>query len=495
MIPPLERVPNVLERIRDEVYLAISGPRQSGKTSLLTAIVDSIQTEGWAHAVLVTCESAGALQGVEEVGEAEQRLIEAWHLRLAQSAPGVAWPAAERFSGLAPGGRVGAALSEWAAASDKPLVLVIDEIDTLARLPFFNVIAQIRGGYPNRGKFFPHSILLAGLRSLRDHDIALGGDGRGSPFNIVESIAVTNFSRAEVGCLVDQHTADTGQRFSEAAIDRVWEQTQGQPWLVNMIARSCVSEWVTDRGTTIEPHDIDDAIRQLESSNATHLASLVHRLSEDRILNVVAPVVVGDAPNGPPDDVRYTCELGILEPLPGDRLRPANPIYARTLLRAVTERERRQLVTWSPSWLVDGRIDVDQLRDNFLAFWSLHRNMMKDRITYPEAVAHFGLMTYLDRVVNGGGRIDREFAVGSGRLDLLLRHGDLKLPIEVKVHRDHSVDPVPSGLEQLDRYCEGLRVDRAWLVVFDQRSSATGTRLESEEVTTNGGRRVLIIRA
>ena len=121
--------------------------------------------------------------------------------------------------------------------------------------------------------------------------------------------------------------------------------------------------------------------------------------------------------------------------------------------------------------------------------------MMKDRISYPEAVAHFGLMTYRDRVVNGGGRVDHEFAIGSGRLDLLLRHGDLKLPIEVKVHRDHSGDPVPSGLEQLDGYCAGLSVDRAWLVVFDQRTGATGTRLESEEVVTTGGCKVLIVRA
>jgi RecB family endonuclease NucS len=123
--------------------------------------------------------------------------------------------------------------------------------------------------------------------------------------------------------------------------------------------------------------------------------------------------------------------------------------------------------------------------------------MMKDRIKYAEAVAHFGLMTYLDRVANGGGRVDREYAVGRGKLDLLLVHGDVRLPIEVKVHRSEGGgDPTPKGLEQLDRYCEGLQLDTGWLVVFDQRKTKRRVRrLEHEEVVTPGGRKVFVVRA
>jgi hypothetical protein len=65
----------------------------------------------------------------------------------------------------------------------------------------------------------------------------------------------------------------------------------------------------------------------------------------------------------------------------------------------------------------------------------------------------------------------------------------------VKVHRDHRANPVPEGLAQLDGYCEGLRVDTGWLVVFDQRTGASGTQLDCEEVVTESGRRVTLIRA
>jgi hypothetical protein len=252
---------------------------------------------------------------------------------------------------------------------------------------------------------------------------------------------------------------------------------------------------VPDASKVIEASHIEEAIRLFEASNPIHLTSLAKRLSEDRVMNVVAPVVVGDAPNVDSDDLRYATELGVLARGTYDRLEPANPIYARALLKLVTSREREALLGWSPSWLDDtGRIDVVRLRENFLAFWELHRDMMTNRIHYEEAVAHFGLMTYLDRVANGGGYVAREYAVGRGRLDLLLVHRELRLPIEVKVHRDRDGDPEKSGLEQLERYCRGLGVEHGWLVIFDQRSTATGKRLEHEVVTADG-RTLFVVRA
>jgi hypothetical protein len=445
--------------------------------------------------VLLSCEAAGQRQGVTETGEAERLLLEAWHAGLTSAFPTVPWSDPAGFLALAAGGRIGRALAAWTIESDKPLVVVLDEVDTLARAPFVSLLAQIRSVFERRGRTFPSSIVLAGMRSLRDHDVALGGDGSGSPFNIVRDIVVKNFTRDEVVRLYAQHTAETGQRFTDEALETVWEQTRGQPLLVNALTELAVTQLVPDPAKAVEASHIDEAVCLFEASNPIHLTSLAKRLSEERVMNVVAPVVVGDAPNVDSDDLRYATKLGLLTRCAGDRLEPANPIYARALLKLVTSREREALVGWSPSWLDEtGRIDVVRLRENFLAFWELHRDMMKNRIRYEEAVAHFGLMTYLDRLANGGGYVAREFAVGRGRLDLLLVHRDLRLPIEVKVHRDRDGDPEKSGLEQLERYCRGLGVEHGWLVLFDQRSTATGKRLEHEVVTADG-RSLFVVRA
>jgi hypothetical protein len=495
-LPSLERSARALPLIRGMSYLNISGPRQSGKTSLLKALAENINGEGWARAVLLTCEAASERAGVTDLGDAERRMVEQWHSILRRAFPSVAWSTPEQILSVGPGARIGRAFGDWATESDRPLVLIVDEIDSLAREPFLSMLSQLRAEFPNRPRNFPFSVVLAGMRSLRDHDIALGGTGRGSPFNIVEFLTVTNFTREEIRVLYSQHTTETGQRFSDDALAFVWDQTRGQPWLVNAIARSCVTELVTDVRSAVEAPHVEEAIRRLEAARPTHLVSLAARLEEERVLRVVAPVVVGDAPEAPLDDRRYAIELGLLTPTGQDGLEPSNPIYARALLRLVTERPRLTLAQYAPTWLDGGgHVDLVKLREAFLTFWAQHRGMLAGVIPYAEAVPHFGLMTWLDRVANGGGRVDREFAVGRGRLDLLLVHGELRLPIEVKVHRDDRGDPVPEGLVQLDRYCAGLRVDTGWLVVFDQRSGATGTRLECEEVVTEGGRTVTVIRA
>ncbi len=497
MLPPLERAPTAMPLVREQVYLAVSGPRQSGKTSLLKAIVDGVNADGWARAVLLSCEASEQRGVVETLQQAERRLVRNWCRVLASRFPEVEWPSAEALLLAAGEGAVGAALSGFSIASVKPLVVVLDEFDSLSRAPFTSILRQIRAEAESRPRFFPGSIVLAGMRSLRDHDIALGGDGSGSPFNIVEFLSVGNFSETEVARLYAQHTAETGQRFTDDALVLAWDQTRGQPWLVNAIARTCVTDLATERSLAIDASHVEEAVRRIEASRPTHLASLGKRLSEERVMNVVASAILGSDLRGVPgDDIRYVRELGILAEHDGGVLGAANPIYARSLMKELAEPIRANLAALTPTWRrPDGSIDLDRLRASFLDFWAVHGRALDPLVARREVVPHIVMTAWLDRVVNGGGRVDREFDVGRGKLDVLVRHRDLKLPIEIKVHVDKRADPVPKGLKQLDRYCESLRVEQGWLVVFDQRQNATGRRLQEEEVVTPGGRKVLVVRA
>jgi hypothetical protein len=110
------------------------------------------------------------------------------------------------------------------------------------------------------------------------------------------------------------------------------------------------------------------------------------------------------------------------------------------------------------------------MREAFLSFWQRNKAMLSGETTYKESASHLVFMAWLDRVANGGGRVDREFSVGLGRLDLLVSHRDLKLAIEAKTWRDGESDPLPEGLDQMDRYLEGLLLETGWLVIFDQRT-------------------------
>ena len=51
-------------------------------------------------------------------------------------------------------------LVRWSAASPKPLVLLIDEIDSLIGDTLLSVLRQLRANYDRRPHHFPQSVIL-----------------------------------------------------------------------------------------------------------------------------------------------------------------------------------------------------------------------------------------------------------------------------------------------------------------------------------------------
>jgi hypothetical protein len=105
-------------------------------------------------------------------------------------------------------------------------------------------------------------------------------------------------------------------------------------------------------------------------------------------------------------------------------------------------------------------------------------------------------MAFLHRVVNGDGTLEREYALGTGRMDLCLRYGATTLGIELKVWRDRRPDPMPAGIEQLDQYLARLGIDTGWLIIFDRRSDLPPIeeRTTTELAKTLSGQQVTVIR-
>jgi hypothetical protein len=114
-------------------------------------------------------------------------------------------------------------------------------------------------------------------------------------------------------------------------------------------------------------------------------------------------------------------------------------------------------------------------------------------------------MAFLHRVINGstssprrgGGTLDREYAIGSDRMDLCLRYGSVTLGIELKVWRDKRPDPLDRGLEQLQSYLVRLDMTEGWLVIFDRRSNALeiAERTQVEVIHSSEPYSITVIRA
>jgi hypothetical protein len=504
-LPTARRIPRVPELIDQQAYFVVHAPRQVGKTTSLLTLGSELTAEGRYAAVLLSMEVGAGFP--DDTGAAELAILDAWRgaalSRLPAELRPPPWPE------VSPGRRIGAALQAWSRACPRPLVVFLDEIDALAGDVLISILRQLRDGYADRPAGFPWSLALVGLRDVRDYKAATPGSeadragarlGSASPFNIkVRSLTMRDFNAAEVTELYLQHSADTGQIFTPEACARAFELTQGQPWLVNALAKEAVEELVVDRTQPITPEVLDAAKEELIRRQDTHLDSLAERLRETRVRRIIEPILAGEAlPAVPEDDLRYVLDLGLVRRSSLGGLVVANPIYREVIPHSLISVPSASLPQIPATWLTaEGHLDAERLLEAFLVFWRQHGEPLLGSSPYHEVAPHLVLMAFLHRVANGGGIVEREYAIGSGRMDLLLTYRGDRLAIELKVWRDGEADPLAEGLVQLDRYLAGLGLDSGWLVIFDRRSGQPriSQRTGREEASTAAGRRVAVVRA
>ncbi|MFC4912392.1 hypothetical protein [Actinomadura gamaensis] len=511
MLPPEPRLPAARELIDDGLYFVLHAPRQTGKTTTLAALAHTLNSEGRYLAIHFSCEDAKVTG--DDYGAAEDAVLTAIREGCAafdippDCLPPPTWPESS------PGSRLRLALSAWSRRSPRPLVLFFDEIDGLSGAGMVSVLSQLRNGYTTNPEYFPHSVALCGLRDVRDYKTASGGDpgkrSGSSPFNIkAESLRLEDFTFAEISELYGQHTEETGQEFTPHAIQRAFEASQGQPWLVNALARHVTRKMRVPLSEPISDAHMDEAVERLILERATHLDSLVDRLSEPRVHRVVEPILAGTFPQWDEsynDDLSFVRDLGLVSR--GRPVQIANPIYQEVIVRVLSQGLEASIDADPRAFLLpDGRLDIPRLLSEFVAFWRANGEILDKRETYHEFACQLVFMAYLQRVVNGGGFIDREYAVGRDRVDIAVRKPHLDergcravqlSAFELKVRTDRSGDPLEKGLGQLDGYLDDLGLDTGTLIVFDRRKNAPpiAVRSEIDAATTPSGRTVTLVRA
>ena len=510
-IPPLERIDlrAVLELIADKRYFVLHAPRQTGKTSALLALRDLLNSgaEGDYRCVYVNVEAAQAMR--EDVGRA-MRVILGELASRARSAGDEflydTWPELHATFGE---GSLAEALTRWCEAAAAPVVLLIDEIDSLIGDTLIAVLRQLRGRYDRRPASFPQSVVLCGVRDVRDYRIQSSAENTaiagGSAFNVrAESLRLGDFTETEVRSLLDQHTRETGQSFTPAALDTVWRQTQGQPWLVNALSRRvCFDDPAgRDHSRAITDHDVLRAQEHLVLSRQVHLDQLADKLREDRVRRVVEPLLSGTSEDdSSASDLEYVRDLGLIAR--DDPPRIANPIYAEVVPRELTAVMQAKLIQ-DAAWYVDddGGLDVDRLLGAFQTFFREHSEHWLGRFDYAEAGPQLILQAFLQRVVNSGGRIEREYGLGRGRTDLLIiwPRGPAPAPdaerdrfvIECKVVHKGLERTIEEGVRQTTAYMSRCAAPAGHLVVFDRRVGRSWDDRIFQRQESAGGRTITV---
>jgi hypothetical protein len=124
-------------------------------------------------------------------------------------------------------------------------------------------------------------------------------------------------------------------------------------------------------------------------------------------------------------------------------------------------------------------------------FWRKDGHLSAAGFKYREAGPHLMLMAFLQRIVNSGGRIEREYGLGRGALDLMVFWNQERHAIEVKLRR--GTETTKEALAQVARYLDSCGLDEGWLVMFDQRKTVGWKKKLFVRTARVGGKRVRIV--
>ncbi len=349
MLPPQGRLQGLKAIIDAKRYFVIHAARQSGKTTLLHDLWKELNNAGDYYCLYCSLET---LDSIHDTNTGVRYILNslASELKFDPYFPADIFP--QDLDLTRTNTVLGDALRMICNQLDRPLVILFDEVDCLSEEVLISFLRQVRLGYVNRSRMpFVHSLALVGMRNIRDFQGKIRGDletlKSASPFNIVtRAKTLRNFTQIEIMQLLKQHGDATGQQFSEAVVQTIFVNTQGQPWLVNAIAQEVVERLLPEEESRIQQEHVEKAIQTIIQNRDTHVESLLKHLREKRVQRIIEPLILGESINRDPlnDDYSFVLDLGLIRVDEQKKVVPANPIYAEVMLRVLSDSAQNSMI-------------------------------------------------------------------------------------------------------------------------------------------------------
>ncbi len=458
-------------------YFTIWSPRQCGKTWLMRQATQTIEAEYPNRFTIGMMSMQGVIMKPEEPEEAllkrlPQLFWETFKERLSDP------PAAfEDFKDL---------FLKERGFFKTPLILFIDEFDSLPPAVIDRLVTLFRDMYLKRESYLLHGLALIGVRAV------LGVDSlRGSPFNVQRALHVPNLTSGEVTELFDQYQKESGQAIEPAVVQALYDATCGQPGLVGWFGELLTEKFNPDTKQPIVKSTWEDVYRLAvyKEWNNTVL-NLIKKAKGDYRNRIVELFTHSDLPFSIDAEwCAYAYLHGIIDAQTAvdesgaktEICRFANPFIQLRIYNALTMDligERLPILALDPlDTLADvfeqETIDLPALLERYKSYLKRLKakglNPWKDQprrtdLHYTEAVGHFHLYFWLQNAVSRLCRISPEFPTGNGRVDLHLHCRNREAVIEVKSFRDQA--ELQHSREQAVKYARQLQLPGITLALF-----------------------------
>ncbi len=457
-------------------YITVWAPRQSGKSSLLIDLYRNIfQDENYLSAYISIQNLKGIDNSADCLNAIAGYISRVTKIQLPEVKSTLEFQ--EVFS---------------ADHLPKPLILIIDEFDSLQENVINDLVGVFRNIYHTRMtdnavfsgmQYLLHGVALIGVRSV------VGVENKsGSPFNVQRSLQVLNLTEAEVNEMYHWYEEETGQIVEQEVIDRIFYVTQGQPGLVSWFGELLTNTYNNepDRPLTMK-HFADTYTMALRGLPNNTVINIISKVKAEPYRQKVLELFRTNRKTEfrfEKKEISYLYMNGVISYEKSEGL-----LYVKFPCQFIQEKLfdhfTDEMVKHGSQLLADPYMDLTPVINEeginicrLLELYQEYYTLNKDRLTeyaqrrvdmqIMEVVYHFQLYSWLDSFLRGFGTVVLpEFPTGNGKIDLLIRHRSKLYGLELKSFTQLYL--LNKSIKQASEYGQGLGLAEITLIVFIDR--------------------------
>ncbi len=471
-------------------YFVINRGRQYGKTTTLTALADNLTD---AYAVLpMDFQRISAAGFADEQAFSEKFIayLERLYLQRDQLKEALCQDAVEALSAQKDHGNVSmdllfAGLSRICATAKRPVVLIIDEVDSASgHEVFIEFLSQLRAYYLDRenSPMF-HSVILAGVYDIKNLKRRIRPDREqryNSPWNIAADFDMEmSFCAVQIQTMLEEYEADrhTGMQVSAVA-DEIYQYTSGYPYLVSAVCKM-IDEKLQDTLLAAESggawtrQGVGEAVKMLLDKRLPLFDSMMRQISEYKKLKqmLYAMLFQGEVFAYNPDHpvIELACLFGYMNSS-HKNVQVANRMFEMRLYNLFLSEEElsssiSRLAKRDRNQFIDqGRLDMYRVLEKFVEYFQDIYGSSDEKFREDSGRKLF--LLYLKPIINGVGNYYIESQTrDAGRTDVIVDYTGEQFVIEMKIWRGNEYHE--RGERQLAGYLEAYHLQTGYLLSFN----------------------------
>lgn len=376
-------------------------------------------------------------------------------------------------------------LSELCRNSPKPVILMIDEIDSAGNYQvFIDFLAHLRRYYLNRRRrpIF-HSVILAGVYDIKNLKLKMRPEEEhkyNSPWNIAAEFDVNmNFAAAQIGAMLDEYESDhhTGMDI-ETVSKEIYQYTSGYPYLVSLLCKILDeklsgSELFKDKRSIWTRKGITEAVRIILKSRTPLFDSMAKQLDTFCDLRNMIQEILYQGKQFLFSPYVRSVNLGMMFGFLKEEngyIAVANRIFEMGMLNMFIaeeaiesdayqygERDRNQFVK-------DQRLDMDLVLKKFIEYFTDIYSDSDER--FVESYGRKMFLLYLKPIINGKGNYYLEAQTRNAkRTDVVVDYQGEQFVVELKIW--HGSEYNKRGERQLAEYLDYFHQEKGYMLSFN----------------------------